>query len=157
MEGEKKEMTEEEKLCEQAEMLAFLNDPEEKKNAVSLALQIQECVGKNWFRWERFLQKTGETAAPGEIKIKLCLAFETITIRKNSRGLIEYKVTVSNNDKIVALNEIIDYHKEQIISLERRRDSLKPEPATPLDDNVFSSKMPVFRPLDIKDLPELPN
>lgn len=131
-------MTDEQKLYDQAEMLAFLNDPEERKNAVSLALQIQEVCGKNWFNFDRFLQKTGEQPKSGELKINLCKMFGLIKIKANMKGRTQFKVTVSNNDKIAAIDEVIDYYREEIKQLEIQKAQLVPEPVE-VDENTISS------------------
>jgi hypothetical protein len=118
----------------QEELAAFLNDPEEKKNAVSLALQVQQFVGKNWFTFSRFLKKAKENPSSGQFKLKLLVSFGLLQQKlgtwkdgKESRGMVTYKVVISNEDKIIALDEIISFHKDQIESLELQKRNLQAE------------------------------
>lgn len=122
------------KINDQAEMLAFINDPEERKNATSLALQVQQSVGKNWFTLNRFIKKTKETKESSLLKLNLLKIFGMLQSKtadwkdgSEARGRQVYKVAVSNEDKIAGIDEIIDYYKYQIESLERQKSQLKGE------------------------------
>lgn len=118
----------------QQELIEFLNDPEERKNAVSLAMQIQQFVGKNWFTFSRFLKKTKETHNSGQFKLKFLVGFGLLQQKmgtwkdgKESRGMVVYKVVISKEDKIIALDEVISFHKEEIEKLERQKQNLQAE------------------------------
>jgi hypothetical protein len=116
------------------DLMAFLNDPEERKNAVALAAQVQQYVGKNWFSLNRFMRKAKETRQSSIFKLKFLEGFGLLQQKmgtwqdgKESRGDIVFKVVISNEDKINALDEIILYHKSQLEDLERQKKNLQTE------------------------------
>lgn len=128
------EPTPEKEPYSREELMAFLNDPEERKNAVSLAIQVQEFVGKNWFSLNRFMNKTKEDRKSSIFKLKFLEGFGLLQQKmgtwedgKKERGDIVFKVVISTEDKVIALDEIILYHKVQIENLERQKKNLQAE------------------------------
>jgi len=113
-------------LLERAEYYSYINDPEERKNAVSLALQIEKFVGKNWFNFERFIKKSKESPESGRGKLEMAILFGVVARKPDNRRGWLYKTVVTNQDRIDALEEIIDFHREAIKQLEIQKIQLQP-------------------------------
>lgn len=110
-----------EQLSEKEKVERFLASEDNRQNALRLADQIQQCVGKNWFSLNRLVKKTGETNMTAFQKLQLCKMFKLVETkmgnfrdgRENSKVPL-FKITISNEDRIKALNQIIQYHRDQI-------------------------------------------
>jgi hypothetical protein len=110
---------------EEEEEREFFASEENKKNALVLANQIRDMVGKNWFTFQRFINKTKEDRAAGYQKLKIGEMFGYIKTKvgdfsdgKDSLRMPMWKVVISKEDHVKALQDIIQYHKNQIIQLE---------------------------------------
>lgn len=112
---------------DEEELQEFLNKEENRQSALRLANQIQEIVGKNWFTLRRFMNKTQESNQLVAFqKIKLCQMFGLMQSKvgdyrdggKNVR-LPMFKVTISNEDVIVAYQTMKQYHQDQVNRFDR--------------------------------------
>lgn len=126
------EMPQEEKVDGEQEIKDFIGKEENQKHALQLAEQIQLTCGEKWFPIDKLLKRSSETKQTAFQKLKLCELFGLVAIRigdyRDDRKQFReplYKVTISNKNKIEALDRIIQYHQGQIESISIERNFLK--------------------------------
>lgn len=110
----------EQKSLEQ-EMKEFLSSEQNRQKALGLAEQIETMMGKNWFTLERLVRDSSESRESAAHKLHICKMFKLIDTRlgdwQDGRHIIRqplFKVTISLEDKISALDRIVKYHYNQI-------------------------------------------
>lgn len=111
-------------------MQEFLSSEENKANAVRLADQIQQLVGKNWFTVGRLANKAKISRQVAYQKVQMAKMFgfaqvkigEFRDLEKNKRdeviGKPMFKIAIPDSEKIKAYQDIIQYHKNQIADFE---------------------------------------
>lgn len=112
-------------VIDQQEYDKWLADPQNRENALSLASQIADVVGKNWFSITRLCSKAHLGRQDAYQKVQLCKLFGFIEMRlgnyrdgKENVQVPLFKVTISKEEKIKALDQIIQYHRDQIEAFE---------------------------------------
>lgn len=118
----------------------FLNDPENKEGALALASAFEQLVGHKWFNVEKLCKKSGMDRQQAFQKLQMCKIFGTIAAklgnwRDDKKDLREplFKVTISNQAKIEALDGIIQYHKDCVSDAEMKKKVIE------MEYNRFSS------------------
>lgn len=103
----------------------WLVNPQNKENALSLASQIIDVVGKNWFSITRLCSKAHIGRQDAYQKVQMCKLFGYAEVRlgnyRDGRENVQvplFKITISKEDKVKALDQIIQYHKDQIEAFE---------------------------------------
>ncbi len=132
--GEKIDAIEGEKVEEKSdaqEMAEFLAKDENKKNAVSLAAQIEEYMGNKWFTVEKFQSKTGLKKMDAMQKLQMVKLFGHAQLRigngndgPEKAGKPLFKIAITREMQIRAINEIIEYHRQQIQDFELKKKAL---------------------------------
>lgn len=110
-----------EPLTQQQVLEQFLSKEENRQQALRLADQIQQCVGRNWFSLGRLVKKSSESKETAFQKLQLCRMFNLVEQKignhrdgvKNIRQPL-FKVTIAKEDRIKALQQIVQYHRDQI-------------------------------------------
>jgi len=109
----------------------FLADPENRKGALHFASYIEESVGKKWFTIDQLMKKSGMDKMQALQKLQMCKAFGVVSLRigywKDNREQLReplWKVTIGTQDKIYAIETIIQYYKDSINDAELTRKSL---------------------------------
>lgn len=122
------ETTTEEHLKDLQNIQDWLTNPENKENALALALQIQDQVSKNWFSFDRFIKKSGELRESGWQKLQVLKAFGYLNERrgdyKDGKKLIRmqlFKIAITNEDKILCIDRTIEFYQDQIQQLESEK------------------------------------
>lgn len=104
----------------------FKNDPENQQKALCLASQIEQLVGKNWFTVSRLQHKAKISEKEAYQKLQICRTFGLAEVKVGDfkdekgrgRGLPVFKITISKESRKDAIDQIIQYHKEQIRQFE---------------------------------------
>lgn len=111
----------ENQLSEQEKLAQFLASEDNRQNALHLADQIQQCVGANWFSLNRLVKKSGESNITAHQKLQLCKMFGLVETKignfrdgKDNNQVPLFKIVISKDDRIKALQQIIQYHRDQI-------------------------------------------
>lgn len=112
-------------LSEQEQERLFVSNPDNQRNAISLAQQIEACVGKNWFTVTRFASKAGLDRQIATMKLQMCKMFGLAEVkmgdftdgRKNLRVPM-FKITLSKEARVKAIEQVIEYHQNQILALQ---------------------------------------
>lgn len=104
------------------------NSSEAKENSVNLALHIQEKVSKNWFTLNRLISKTGMDRNQAIQKLHVLKIFDLVLTKmgefkdgKKSNNLPVFKITISIEDRVSALDSIISYHQQYIDQASREK------------------------------------
>lgn len=112
-------------VIDQQEYDKWLADPQNRENALTLASQIADVVGKNWFSITRLCSKAHLGRQDAYQKVQLCKLFGFVEMRlgnyrdgKENVQVPLFKVTISKEEKIKALDQIIQYHRDQIEAFE---------------------------------------
>ncbi len=113
---------------EQKELETFLNDKEQKDGALSLASAFYDYMGSKWFTVDKLCHKTGMDRLQAIQKLQMCKAFGHVNLRMgNSRDERDqlrqplFKVTIKLEDKISALDGIIQYHLDAVEDFQLQR------------------------------------
>jgi hypothetical protein len=117
----------EDKTAEFAEMQEFLQNPARKREAVQLAMQVQERLGKNWFTETRMRLKTNQNAETVHKQLQLLRMFDLVEVKpgdfSNGREAVHklvWKITIGAEHHIRAINEHIGLHQDQINQLKNK-------------------------------------
>jgi hypothetical protein len=105
------------------EVEKFKEDPENKKKAFDLAIAIEGLMGNKWFTLPKLVKKTKNKPETLFQKLKLLELFDYCVIDKGDvlskeRGMWVFKITVDINNKISAIQRVINTHKKEIEDLE---------------------------------------
>lgn len=112
----------------------FLNDTENKKKAFLMAVQIKDCVGKNWFNLSRALVKTKQKDIATKLQVlgDFGLVEKKIGAYEDGLGRVGdllYKIVLSDGDVIEAIDDKIKYHESIIEKLKLEREHLASQSA----------------------------
>lgn len=109
----------------------FMADPENKEGAMQLASAFLEFMGNKWFSIIALCKKTKMDEKQATQKLQMCKLFGHADVRignwrDDRKDLREplWKITLSKEAKISALNGIIQYHKDALEDVELQRKSL---------------------------------
>lgn len=105
------------------EVERFKADPENKEKAFNLAVHIEAIVGTKWFTLPKLVKKTGEKPEALFQKLKLLELFDYCVIDKGDvlskeRGMWVFNITLNPDDKVAAIQRVINTHKKDIENLE---------------------------------------
>lgn len=129
-------MTEEKQLTLEdlkKEQETFLANEDNKKRAFTLAVQMEEILGKKWSTLDRIALKTGNTKEECFQKIKLLELFGYAFVDKGDgektreRGQWVFKVAVAKEEKIKAIDKMIESYYEEIDKLKLKIKVLQSE------------------------------
>ncbi len=119
-----------EEKSETQQFLEFVSDPEEKKRAIFLAEQIQALVNKKWFTIKDAAKASRGGETPQSIYQKMQI-LELFKLTERRIGTAEdgreklrqelFKIVISKQDKILAIDDIIAYHRGIIEKLESQK------------------------------------
>lgn len=103
------------------EMAEFIANDDNKKNAVSLAAQIQQYMGNKWFTVEKFQSKTRLQHLEATQKLQMVKLFGHAQLRVGNvndgpakSGKPLFKIAISKEMQLRAIDEVIAYHEHQI-------------------------------------------
>lgn len=117
----------------QIEFDKFISNPENRQKATVLANQIKELVGKNWFTFERFVDKLkynnedSKTDAYQQLVILksfgLCVSkVGDGSLPKSKRGKVVYKIVMDYIAQIDLIDHDIAYFEAKIQFLKQERE-----------------------------------
>jgi hypothetical protein len=119
------------KKQEMLEYTQFLANPENQKNALNMAMQMQSVIGERWFNLGRAQVKFKLGRAEAYQKISICKEFGFIETKigqysdgKNVRDEQLFRVIVTKEQKMNSLQEAITWHTEKIQALQSQIQAL---------------------------------
>lgn len=135
---------EEKKETLNEEITAFIGDEKNKQQAWVLAIDFERYVGQRWFTLDRVSMKTKLSNEVCFQKLKLLELFGYVVLDKGQgekskeRGQWVFRITLTSQQKIEALQKVIETYREEIDKLEIQIRILSPlEPV--LNNTPFSS------------------
>lgn len=109
----------------------FLANPENRKGALHFASYIEEVVGRKWFTIENLMKKSSMDKMQALQKLQMCKVFGVVALRigywKDKREQLReplWKVTISTQDKLHAIETIIQYYNDSLADAEMTKKSL---------------------------------
>lgn len=106
------------------ELLDFVADDKNKQQAWALAIDIERSIGQKWSTLDRVATKVKLTNEATFQKLKLLEMFGYVVIdkgkgeRSRERGQWVFRITLTSNQKIEALQKVIATYREEIDKLE---------------------------------------
>jgi len=110
----------------------FLESEENINNALSLASQVLEVVGDNWFTSLRLARKGQLTEIVATQKMQLLKMFGLAQVKignfrdgKDNVRKPMWKITIGKEHKVKALKDVIQYHQDCIDNFQSELNSLQ--------------------------------